>query len=353
MVYDDTRTSGTSATAFVLPENPTYGSDRHLTMTARQTRLGVNITGPDVGEAKSAGKIEADFYAPATVENKAQLMLRQAYWQLTYPNWNVLVGQSWEVVSPTFPHILNYAYLALSGNPGYREPMIRYERTDKVWSDKTLKTDLALVRGVGTPTGLRSTSWLDDEASDSGMPQVQARVGLSIPTKLERPIVVGAAGHYGQEEYDYNAAGVVVTGKGSIYSTYSGNVDWAVPISKCVDFAGEFFSGRNMDGLMGGVGQGVNLTLAKPIDAIGGWGQLSYHPAGQWVFSVGAGIDDPQNNDLSAGGRSRNATYFTNAIYNINKSTLLGLEVSYQDTDWKGTADGDNVRVQTSLQFKF
>lgn len=353
MVYDDTRTSGTSATAFVLPEKPGYGSDRHYTITARQTRLGVNIGGPDIGNGKSSGKIEVDFYAPATVENKAQLMLRQAYWKLAYPNWNVLVGQAWEVVSPSFPHVLNYSYLALSGNPGYRKPMIRYERTDKVLGDKKLKTDVALVRGIGTATGLRSTSWLDDEASDAGVPDIEARVGISIPTKHKRPIVVGVSGHYGREEYDYNAASVFTTGSGTLYTTYSGNIDWAVPLGKNADFTGEFFSGRNLDGYMGGIGQGVNLKLGKAIDAIGGWGQLCYHPEGQWVFSVGAGIDDPQNSDLSAGGRTRNATYFTNAIYNISKSTLLGLEVSYQDTDWKGTANGDNIRVQTSLQFKF
>ena len=124
MAYDDTRTSGTGATAFVLPETTGFGSDRHFTMTARQTRLGLNIAGPDIGEGKSAGKIEVDFYAPASVENKAQLMMRQAYWQVTYPTWNVLVGQAWEVTSPAFPNILNYAYLALSGNPGYRKPMV-------------------------------------------------------------------------------------------------------------------------------------------------------------------------------------------------------------------------------------
>ena len=49
-VYDSTRTSGTSATAFVLPEKPGYSNDSHYTITARQTRFGVNIAGPDFGE---------------------------------------------------------------------------------------------------------------------------------------------------------------------------------------------------------------------------------------------------------------------------------------------------------------
>lgn len=358
MVYDDTRTSGTSVTAFVQPETAGFGSDRHFTITARETRLGVNIAGPDLGEdGTSAGKIEVDFYAPATIENKAQLMLRQAYYQATFPTWNVLVGQSWEVVSPAFPNMLNYSNLCLSGNPGYRKPMIRYQRTDKAWGETTMRTDVALVRGIGTGNApwLRSSSVLDDEASDAGYPDVQARWGITSPTKHGRPLVLGVSGHFGREEYDpvAGAPPAITSGKGTLYSSYSGNADWSVPLCKTLDFNGEVFSGRNLDSYMAGIGQGVNLTLGKGIDSIGGWGQLCYHPSPDWLFTAGAGVDDPDNGDLSVGGRERNATYFTNAIYNINRQTRVGIEVSYQETDWKGIADGDNIRVQSSLQFNF
>lgn len=355
MAHDSTRTTGTGATAFVIPETAGFSNDRHFTITARQTRFGVNITGPDVGEGKSAGKIEVDFYAPATIENKSQIMMRQAYWQLSYANWNILAGQSWEVVSPAFPKILNYAYLALSGNPGYRKPMVRYQRTDKAWGEAKLRTDLAVTRGIGTGAAplFRSGTWLDDEATDSGAPDVQARVGLSIPTKVDRPVVLGISGHYGREEYDPVVAGVVVGGRGVLYNTYSANVDWAVPLCKSVDFSGEFFYGSNLDGYMGGIGQGVNVARGEAVDSAGGWGQLCYHPSAKWLFTMGAGIDDPDNGDLSTAGRSRNATYFANAIYNINKQTRVGLEVSYMETEWVGIADGDNIRVQSSLQFNF
>ena len=76
--------------------------------------------------------------------------------------------------------------------------------------------------------------------------------------------------------------------------TYSGNLDWFIPISKSFEFTGEFFIGRNMDAYTGGIGQGVNAVatqsaataaaLNKPIDAIGGWGQLSYHPDAKWLL---------------------------------------------------------------------
>ena len=359
MVYDSTRTAGTDCTAFVLPEKPGFANDQHFSITVRQTRLGVNIAGPDLDSGKTMGKVEIDFYAPASIENKPELMLRQAFWQATFDDWNVLVGQTWEVVSPLFPNTLNYSYLALSGNPGYRKPMVRYERTDKVLGDKTLQTDVALVRGIGA--SVRSASSLDDQSSDAAWPNFQARLGMTFPTAGGAPVVVGLSGHVGQDEYD-PAAG---TARGNQYATYMGNVDFKFPVVKKVDVVGEVWRGRNLNGYMGGIGQGVNdpttqsaatigSALNKGIDAWGGWTQVCYKPTDKWFMSVGLAIDDPENGDLSGSiNRARNATYFTNALYNLNKQATVGVEVSYQQTNYIGTADGENLRVQGALQFNF
>lgn len=378
-VYDDTRTSGTDATAFVMNEKPGFGSDKYFSITVRQTRLGVNILGPDVGAAKQMGKVEIDFYANAASEAKAEVQLRQAYWQLTYPTWNILVGQTWEPMSFLAPTTLNYPALGLSGNAGHRRPLIRYERTDKVWGDKSLQSDLALARSIGQTQF--SASSLDDEGSDSAWPVLEGRTALSIPTSLGRPVMVAVSGHLGQEEFDQTSlvagppASIRTTsGKGSEYMSYSGNLEWKAPVAKEFDFMGEFFTGRNLDAYMAGIGQGVNTgvtqgttayaaALNKGIDATGGWCQLFYKPARipKWGFSVGAGIDDPSNDDLSgAVNKSRNATYFTNAVYNLTDKTQIGVELAYMATDYKSSgfssissADGDNFRVQTMLQYNF
>jgi hypothetical protein len=379
MIYDDSRTSGTDYAVWVLSESPGFGSDKYFSVTVRQTRLGVNILGPDFAAGKQSGKVEIDFYAPASSEAKPEPMLRQAWWQLAYPDWNILVGQAGEVMSPLFPTSLNYAYLAHSGAPGYRKPLVRYQRNDKLPQGSVLQSELAVVRGIGS--GVFSSTSLDDQGSDAGWPVLESHVGLSIPTAIGRPFAFGVSGHYGQEEYDRTAlsagppASIVTTsGKGAMYSTYSGNLDWKVPLAKEWDFTGEFFSGRNLDAYMAGAGQGVNTgvtqgtttfaaALDKGIDSTGGWSQLCYKPSSllKWSFTVGAGIDDPDNSDLSGSiNRSRNANYFTNAIYSLTEKTLIGVEVSYMTTDYKSTgyatvpsADGDNIRVQTSLQYNF
>lgn len=356
VIYNDAHTSSTDAATFVLPEASGFGSDRHFGITVRQTRLGLEIAGPDFAGGKQSGKVEVDFYGVAPAENRAQPMLRQAYWQLAYPDWSVTVGQTGEVMSPQFPMSVNYAYLANSGNPGYRKPGLYYHRSDNARFSTTVITDLAIVRGIGST--VLGAAALDDEGSDAGWPVVESRVGLSRPTRFGRSVAAGVSGHYGQEEYDPQTSGVATSGRGEAFSTYSGNIDWCVPVAARWDVKGELFAGRNLDAYMAGIGQGVNLDDGRAIDSVGGWSQVTYRLTPRWCLGLGAGIDDPDNSDLSAAtpaspNRSRNATYFGDAVYNINDRTAVGLELSWQKTDYIQAPDGDNFRVQTSLQFGF
>ena len=156
--------------------------------------------------------------------------------------------------------------------------------------------------------------------------------------------------------------------------TYSGNIDWKAPLADEWDFNGEFFAGRNLDAYMAGIGQGVNTgvtqgaatysaALDKPIDSVGGWSQLCYKPVRlpAWKFSVGIGIDDPDNADLSGSiNKSRNLIYFGNGIWSLSEKTQIGVELSYMITDYMRTpyssvpgSDGESIRLQGMLQYSF
>jgi len=353
MNYDDTRTNATDDAAYVQQEKPGFGSDKCFALTVRQTALGVNILAPDVAGGKQRGRVEIDFYAPASVENKPEPRMKYAYWELLFADSSLLVGQAPDLVSPGAPNTLNRDHLDNSGNIGYRRPMIRYQRLFKLRGGSTCQNDLAIARGTGGPVS--SSSSLDDAASDAAWPLLEARSGILIPTSLKRPVVVGISGHVGQEEYDPTSGTppVPTSGKGDMYMTYSAGIDWSVPLTASLDLAGEVFGGRNLDDFVGGVAQGVNTKLGKPIDASGGWMQVAYKPLKTWTFGLGAGIDDPDNSDLSAGDRTRNTTLFTHAIYAVTDKLSTGLELSYMKTAYKAAPDGDNFRVQTSLIYKF
>jgi len=352
VIRESVRTSNVDTAGFVPQQKPGFENDGQTVVTVRQTQLGLNVTGPDVGEAKQRARVEADFYGSTTAVNKATPRLRYAYWELSYPEWSVLAGQAADVFSPLIPSALNNTHLDNSGNIGYRSPMLRYRRIFAC-ADKTFQGDVAIARSTGGT--VFSSSTLDDAGSAAGWPVFEARLAASTPTRWKRALTVGVSGHYGQQEFVPSAGSppAQVAGPGQEFLTYSGDLDWTVPLCEKWDLNGEFFRGRNLAGFVGGIGQGVNSKLGKPIDSMGGWSQLSYRPAKTWTLSAGGGIDDPENGDLSAGDRSRNVAYFANAVYSLNERTTLGFETLWQQTSYVGGGDGDNLRFQSALTFRF
>ena len=102
-------------------------SHADFNMTARQTRLGFRASSEAAG-AQLTGRWEADFYAGAA-ENKNGLQVRHAYVDMVWPSgWEVLAGQTSDVISPLNPTTLNYTVAWWAGNIGYRRPQLRVTR---------------------------------------------------------------------------------------------------------------------------------------------------------------------------------------------------------------------------------
>ena len=64
--------SGVFPGDYVLYTDRGREGDDEFNLTARQTRLGLKIQGPDAGNMKASGVVEADFYGSAGAENKAE-----------------------------------------------------------------------------------------------------------------------------------------------------------------------------------------------------------------------------------------------------------------------------------------
>lgn len=97
-------------------------SVRFLSMT---TRLGFNVTGPEIFGAKSTAKIESDFCG-ASSSTAFNLRIRQAYTKLAWENSDLLVGQAWHPMSgDLMPEVFSLATGA-PFNPFNRSPQVRY-----------------------------------------------------------------------------------------------------------------------------------------------------------------------------------------------------------------------------------
>lgn len=97
-------------------------SVRFLSMT---TRLGFNVTGPEIFGAKSTAKIESDFCG-ASSSTAFNLRIRQAYTKLAWEKSDLLVGQAWHPMSgDLMPEVFSLATGA-PFNPFNRSPQVRY-----------------------------------------------------------------------------------------------------------------------------------------------------------------------------------------------------------------------------------
>ena len=179
------------------------------------------------------------------------------------------------------------------------------------------------------------------------MPSIQGRLALSSPIFVSgKPATIAVSGHYGQEEWDTAADGTHVT-----LDSWSCVLELSLPLSNQLLFASELFTGANLDDYWGGIGQGRNGVTA--IRSRGGWTALRYTASPKTTLSIGAGMDDPNDDDLATNARSLNETQFISVTHRITPNFILGGQLSRWRTDYKNQQEGDAIRAQTSLTYSF
>jgi len=345
--YDSSRINNGNYAQWVERED-SRNNDNQFNMTVNQSRFGMKINGPHGDVMNASGRVEVDVYGNAPAENKAQLMMRHAYMKLDWPEdrFNIIAGQTTDVISPLFPSTVNYGVCWWTGNIGYRRPQIRLTKECGLDAETDLKLEGALVRTIG-----RNSLSGTESGEDSGLPSLQARASLSLPLYGSKPTTMGVSGHLGEEEYD------TLTSEKE-FNTWSLNLDVTQPVNSWLTIKGELFTGENLDAYFGGIGQGVITNTARPnhykeIGSTGGWIAAGLGPWDDMRFNVGGGMDDVDSGQINSGDRTMNRSIFGNMFYAINNNTELAMELSHWRTEYYGPGDGDSLRVQTALIYKF
>lgn len=342
--YDDSRTNYGNYILYV-PSESTNRNDNEFSMTARQTRFGIDIIAPAIDDWTSQAKVEIDFYGDgaAVHENKPEILLRQAYLSFNKGNWSVLAGHTFDMFSPLNPATLNYIVGWSAGNIGYRRPQIQVTYNNLINERNRLITGLSIARTAGLINeDVDADSQNDGE--ESGTPAVEARIAFATKTFTEKESVFGISGHYGKEEVNW--AG----GRHGLKS-WSVNFDYDIPVTGKLSIKGEIFKGANLDDYFGGSLQGVNTTTRDVISSMGEWTQVSYKLNDKWQYNAGFGIDNPSDEDLSPGMRAKNGFIYINSQYKIIPPLTIGLEYSHWKTEYVGMSDGTDNRFQTSFIF--
>ena len=268
--------------------------------------------------AQSGGKVEIDFQNNTlnalSGENKSTVMLRHAYFEVKDEDFRLLVGQTWDVISPLYPGMLMYSVGWDGGNIGYRRAQFRYERFFN-FSDVSLVTaQLAIAPQIFVDNNTSATASPTAgviTGEPSNWPIVEGRVAWTVGERGPGcyPITVGVSGHIGEQEFD-----TTLLGRDKRRRTWSGNLDVRVPLTEHFGIQGEYQVGENLGTFLGGIGQGIDPVSLVPIRDVGGWIELWYDWTPTLHSHVGYSFDDPNNNDLHlAGERSYNQFYFGNS----------------------------------------
>jgi hypothetical protein len=353
--YDDSRFSLGNFARWAETES-VLRNDSHFNLTANQTRLGVDLAGPTSTDFSATGKIEFDLYGAGTGENKPEPMLRHGYVRMDWPNQKLalIAGQTSDIISPLNPNTVNYSVAWWQGNVGYRRPQLRLIKTAGLATDVEFKIDAGITRTITGRKAFFKEVNDPDTGADAGYPTFAGRAGVSFPVGPKQVASFGVSGHRGVEEiHRANLSG------SDEFDTWSFNADLRLPLGPTLLLQAEAFTGRNFDSHLGGIGQGVNTTLNREIDTVGGWASFTLSPSTLWQFNLGASFDDPDDADLSGNvdstkdARTKNTLFFGNALYSLNAQVQLAFELAWLRTTYKVNAPGEGWRQQFAITYKF
>jgi hypothetical protein len=146
-------------------------------------------------------------------------------------------------------------------------------------------------------------------------------------------LIAGVGGYYGRQNWAF----------GRHVDGYTGTTDLTVPLGHFLEFTGEFYRGRAVGGLGGGIDQTILIsgplddpaTHVEGLNSMGGWTQLKFKPIPKFEVNGAFGHDNPFGRQVNRFADvplyydalfARNQTWFTNFIYQPRSDVLLSLE---------------------------
>ncbi len=306
--------------------------------TVRQTQLGVEVFGPQLGGAKSSAEVQLDFFGgfPQTLDGVTAglVRLRTATTRLEWGRTTIVAGQDAPFISPLSPTSLaSVAMPAFSyaGNLWTWTPQVRVERRVTLAEDSSLLLQAGILDPLSGEPPYRAYYRNPQAGEKSRQPAYATRVSWT-RGPAGRPLTIGVGAYYARQNWGFNRT----------VDAWAGTADWTVPLGRWFGLSGEFYRGRALGGLGGGSGRSVvssgaipnSTTLIAGVDTAGGWGQLKFTPTEKLEFNGAFGQDNPMSDDLryypggvlygAVPGRNRAAS--ANFIYRPRSNLLFSLE---------------------------
>ena len=317
---------------------PLYVSPSAFGGTLRQSQIRLQAFGPDIGGARTSADLQFDFAGgfPNTTNGATMGLarLRTGTIRLDWANTSIVAGQDHLFFAPLAPASLASLAapaLSYSGNLWAWTPQVRVEHRIVLSEASSFSFQAGILDSFSGD--YPDDAYLRYPAAGelSGQPAYAARVSWS-HRAFGQNLTVGFGGYYGRQNQGFSRN---VDG-------WAGTTDVTLPLGKLFEFTGEFYRGRAVAGLGGGIGQSVLFigSLLDPavsfkgLDSMGGWAQLKFKPRANFEINGAIGLDNPFANELRSfisnpiylGSYTRNLSPLVNFIYQVRSDILFSTE---------------------------
>ena len=335
-------TDSTDVPSLVIGPNR---GDGNFGATLRQSEIGLEAFGPKIAGASTSANLQADFSGGFADTwngvNSGIFRLRIASARLDWDHTSLVVGQDDLFVSPHSP--TSFASLAVpafnySGNLWAWTPQVRVEHRFDLSGSQNITLQAGILDNLTGEFPPSSYFRAPGPGEASGQPAYAFRTSWN-SSLFGRPLVLGAAGYYSRQDWEFNH-----------YSDgWAGLADWEIPLANRVSLTGEFYRGRAVGGIGGGVSRSVIFlgnpalpsTAVRSLDARGGWSQLKLRATSKLEFNAGFGIDSPTAAEIrSASGSEpylgllfvRNRQGLVNFVYRPRSNLLFSTEFRHLES---------------------
>jgi regulator of replication initiation timing len=319
---------------------PTFGnSSNAFAATIRQSQIGLEVFGPGIAGARTSANVKFDFAGGfADLPNGVSMgvaRLRTGTFRMDWANTSIIAGQDSLFFAPLMPTSLSSLAippLSYAGNLWSWTPQIRIEHRKDLSEGSSLLFEAGILDSLTGDTPPMQGYRYPTAGEQSGQPAYAGRVAWSHHL-FERNFTAGVGGYYGRQNWGF----------GRDVDGWAATADVSVPLGRLFSVTGEFYRGRAVGGLAGGVGQDILLsgavtdsaTSVRGLDSIGGWTQLKFKPTAKFEVNAALGIDNPFASELRrfpatqyyyGYSISRNLSPFINFIYQVRSDVLFSAE---------------------------
>ena len=360
--FNSTGSADNDVPTIAFPDASTNGRKRNnLGTTLRQSKIGLAMSGPRIGNAKLSGDIELDFWGSSIARYDADVLgslrIRTASVRLDWDRTTLAIGQMEPMISPLNPTSLAASWIlpmAATGNLWQWRPQITVEHRASFNESSSLILQAGLLPNFNDIIGAQVGSFAG--TTSEGDPGYEGRVAFRRTLENDRQFEIGFGGYGERKVFPFDRRG----------NSYALTGDWQIPLGNRLNFTGEAYYGQSINlGERAGISIDrlyatngnvlLPTTVIRGIRTAGGWAQLSFQATPKLEFNFAAGKDDPNNKDILRGNignftRFKNQAASANFIYFLTPNFEMSLEYRRTMTDY---APGRRTNNHFNLAFGY